>query len=172
MLRAGAANASRVRSLSSSSMPVKAAARSAAKSRGNHTYVADPSKPPMLRYQASLPSLPVPQLSSTISKYLESVKPLLTPAQFEHTQTTANEFLKSPIAAELQKRLEARAEKVGDNWISEWWNDAAYMGYRDPVVVFVSYFFVHVQDRTRTTGPSRAAALIKAMLPFRQMVES
>lgn len=71
----------------------------------------------------------------------------------------------------MQKRLQERAERVGDNWLSEWWNDAAYMGYRDPVVVFVSYFFLHVEDRTRTSGPSRAAALVKAMLPFRHMVE-
>ena len=125
----------------------------------------------MLRYQASLPPLPVPPLSSTLSKYIETVEPLLTPAQLEHTKTTAKKFLSSPIAATLQERLEQRAERVGDNWLSDWWNDAAYMGYRDPVVVFVSYFFVHVQDRTRTTGTSRAAALIKAMLPFRQLVE-
>jgi len=125
----------------------------------------------MLRYQASLPSLPVPSLSSTLSKYIETVQPLLTPAELEHTKTIAKEFLSSPIAATLQKRLEQRAERVGDNWLSDWWNDVAYMGYRDPVVVFVSYFYVHVQDRMRTTGSSRAAALIKAMLPFRHLVE-
>ena len=125
----------------------------------------------MLRYQASLPPLPVPSLSSTLSKYIETVQPLLTPAQLEHTKTSAKEFLSSPIAATLQERLKQRAERVGDNWLSDWWNDAAYMGYRDPVVVFVSYFFVHVQDRARTAGTSRAAALIKAMLPFRDLVE-
>jgi len=55
--------------------------------------------------------------------------------------------------------------------LADWWNDAAYMGYRDPVVVYVSYFYVHVQDQRRRTAPKRAASLIKAMLPFREMVE-
>ncbi|KAF5374161.1 hypothetical protein D9615_008834 [Tricholomella constricta] len=137
-----------------------------------HTYTADPSAVPMLRYQASLPSLPVPALSSTIAKYIESVQPLLTPAQFAHTKATAASFLASPLAATLQARLEERAAQVGDNWLSTWWNEAAYMGYRDPVVVFVSYFFVHTASPTRTTGPRAAAHLLKAMLPFRHMVES
>ena len=126
----------------------------------------------MLRYQSALPSLPVPSLSTTLSKYLTTVKPLLTPPQYEHTQRTADAFLSSPVAAVLQKRLHDRAERVGDNWLSEWWNDVAYMSYRDPVVVFVSYFFVHIKDRTRKDGTQRAAELIKAMLPFRAMVET
>ena len=45
------------------------------------------------------------------------------------------------------------------------------MGYRDPVVVFVSYFFVHVDDRLRRDPAKRAASLIKAMLPFRELTE-
>lgn len=138
--------------------------------RRSHTYTEDPAAPPMLRYQASLPPLPVPSLPSTLAKYIESVEPLLTPAQLAHTKKTADEFLASPLAATLQARLHERAAAEGDNWLSKWWNEAAYMGYRDPVVVFVSYFFVHVQDRHRTNGPQAAAALVKAMLPFREMV--
>ncbi|KAF8073434.1 acyltransferase ChoActase/COT/CPT [Lyophyllum atratum] len=162
MLRLGSSLARRPLSLS----PIPSMAKK------NHTYTADPNAPPMLRYQASLPSLPVPPLSSTLAKYIETVQPLLTPAQFAHTKSTAEAFLASPFAATLQKRLEDRAAEVGDNWLSDWWNDAAYMGYRDPVVVFVSYYFVHVGDRQRKSGPSAAAQLIKAMLPFRHMVET
>ncbi len=46
------------------------------------------------------------------------------------------------------------------------------MGYRDPVVVFVSYFFVHVDDRLRRTPEARAASLLAALLPFRRLVET
>ena len=127
----------------------------------------------MLRYQASLPRLPVPTLASTASKYLETVKPVVSSSAYARTEALVNEFVKSPQAAELQKRLEGRAgEKDVKNWLSEWWNDAAYMGYRDPVVVFVSYFFVHVDDVLRKDQVSRAASLIKAAIPFRDMVES
>ncbi|KAG5644914.1 hypothetical protein DXG03_007466 [Asterophora parasitica] len=142
--------------------------------KNTHTYTADATAPPMLRYQASLPTLPVPPLASTLEKYIESVTPLLTPAQLAHTKSTAAAFLSSPLAAELQTRLEARAGTPGTaNWLSDWWNDAAYMGYRDPVVVFVSYFFVHTPNRTFRDSPARAAAhLLKATLPFRALVES
>jgi carnitine O-acetyltransferase len=75
------------------------------------------------------------------------------------------------VAAELQNRLHERAELVGDNWLSEWWKDATFMGRRDPLVVFVNYFIVHVWDHTRKDGPQRAAELVTAMLPFRNMVE-
>ncbi|KAF8158529.1 acyltransferase ChoActase/COT/CPT, partial [Crassisporium funariophilum] len=50
--------------------------------------------------------------------------------------------------------------------------DAAYMGYRDPVVVYVSYLFVHVDDQLRRDPAKRAASLIKAMLPFKELTES
>lgn len=126
----------------------------------------------MLRFQASLPRLPVPTLSSTASKYLESVRPHLTESEFANTQSTVNEFLKSSQASELQKRLEARAAEPGMlNWLADWWNDAAYMGFRDPVVVNVSYYYVHVEDKRRRTAAKRAAGLLKAMLPFRELVE-
>jgi carnitine O-acetyltransferase len=125
----------------------------------------------MLRHQSALPALPVPSLNSTVMKYLDTIQPILTESQYSSSQVKALAFLSNSFPQTLQKRLLERAERVGDNWLSEWWNDAAYMGYRDPVVVFVSYFFVHVQDRTRKNGIQRASELIKAMLPFRTMVE-
>lgn len=136
-------------------------------------YVEDLSAGPMLRFQASLPHLPVPPLASTVSKYLESAKPHLSDAEYATTQASAQAFLASPLAAELQRRLEARAaDPALKNWLADWWNEVAYMGYRDPVVVFVSYFYVHLDD-PRTRDPAqRAARLLKAMLPFRALTES
>ncbi|EEB89371.1 hypothetical protein MPER_12539, partial [Moniliophthora perniciosa FA553] len=136
-------------------------------------YSIDPKAGPMLRYQASLPRLPVPSLSSTASKYLETVRPHVSDAEYKHTESLITAFVASPQAAELQKRLEARAADPNvKNWLADWWNEIAYMGYRDPVVVFVSYFYVHLDDRLRRDPAKRAASLIKAMLPFREMTES
>ncbi|PPR05370.1 hypothetical protein CVT24_007984 [Panaeolus cyanescens] len=134
-------------------------------------YSEDPSAPPMLRYQSSLPKLPVPALESTCSKYLETVKPLVTPEAYARTEAVVSEFLTSPLAQQLQERLKDRANEH-TSWLSEWWNDVAYMAYRDPVVVFVSYFYVHANDPLRKTPAKRAASLIKAMIPFRDLVES
>ena len=135
-------------------------------------YAIDPAETPMLRYQASLPRLPVPTLESTCAKYLETVQPLLTPQDYAKTQSSVSSFLASPLAAELQSRLKDRAAQPETlNWLSDWWNDVAYVGNRDPVVVYVSYFYVHLDDPSRKNSAARAASLIKAMLPFRELVE-
>ncbi|TCD70509.1 Carnitine O-acetyltransferase mitochondrial [Steccherinum ochraceum] len=136
-------------------------------------YTADPSQGPMLRYEASLPRLPVPALSSTAAKYLESVQPHLTAEEFATTRQVVEKFLQSDQSKQLQERLQQRAADPNNkSWLAEWWNDAAYMGYRDTVVVNVSYYYVHVDDKTGPSQAKRAATLLKAMLPFRALVES
>lgn len=136
-------------------------------------YAIDPAAGPMLRYQDSLPRLPVPTLSSTASKYLESVRPHLSDSAFSTTKTAVQSFLESSHASELQKRLQARAaDPEVKSWLADWWNEAAYLGYRDPVVVFVSYYFVHLDDKRRRDPAKRASALIKALLPFRELTET
>ncbi|KAG8956475.1 Carnitine O-acetyltransferase mitochondrial [Tulasnella sp. 419] len=133
----------------------------------------DHSVGPMLRFQRGLPNLPVPPLSSTAAKYLESVEPHVTPEAFQATKKAVEEFIASDHGKELQRRLEARAAEPGQlNWLADWWNDVAYMAYRDPVVVFVSYFYVHLDDPLRRDPVQRAASLVKALLPFRELVET
>ena len=131
---------------------------------------------PMLAHEADLPALPIPTISSTAEKYLESTRPHLTPAEFRTTQLAVNDFLSSSLVKRLQTRLEERAMKEQNegrnNWLSEWWNDVAYMAYRDPVVVFVSYFYVHMAGNEGIGRSQRAAELVKSMLLFRQLVES
>lgn len=136
-------------------------------------YMADTSVGPMLRYEKSLPRLPVPSLASTAIKYLETVEPHVTQEAYTNTKKIVEEFITSEQGKELQHRLEARAaEPDRGNWLSDWWNDSAYMGYRDPVVVNVSYFYVHVDDKNIKTPAKRAASLLKALLSFRGMVET
>ncbi|EJD50699.1 acyltransferase ChoActase/COT/CPT [Auricularia subglabra TFB-10046 SS5] len=137
------------------------------------SYAPDPSVGPMLRFERALPRLPVPTLSSTTSKYLETVRPHLKPDEYQRTERIVQQFAASPLAAELQHRLEARAADPGMvNWLADWWNDVAYMAYRDPVVVYVSYFFVHADGPAGTTPAARAASLLRAMLFFRELVET
>ncbi|KIM28465.1 hypothetical protein M408DRAFT_23835 [Serendipita vermifera MAFF 305830] len=131
---------------------------------------------PMLAQEADLPGLPIPTIESTANKYLESTRPHLTPSEFRTTQLAVNDFLSSPLVKRLQTRLEERAVKEKaegrNNWLSAWWNDAAYMGYRDSVVVWVSYFYVHLAGKEGITRTQRTAELVKTLLLFRQLVES
>lgn len=95
-------------------------------------YSIDPNVGPTYAFQRSLPHLPVPTLESTSAKYLETVKPHLTAAEYAETKKAVEEFTTSDLARTLQDRLLKRAGDVeaNPNWLSEWWNEAAYMGYR------------------------------------------
>lgn len=95
-------------------------------------YVLDPTVGPTYAYQRSLPHLPVPTLASTTSKYLETVQPHLTSEQFRKTREAVESFAGSELAKKLQERLLERAGDVEahPNWLADWWNEAAYMGYR------------------------------------------
>lgn len=97
----------------------------------------------LFKYQSQLPKLPVPTLGETATKYVRSVEPFLTPAQLSSTAAGVEDFIRPGGQGEvLQKRLEEFAQGK-DNWLAEFWDDYAYMSYRDPVVPYVSYFFNH-----------------------------
>ena len=127
----------------------------------------------MLRFEDSLPRLPVPSLEETANRYLKSVHPLLSPAEFEHTKSAVEAFVRPGGQGQtLQQRLVARAQdpKI-KNWLTEWWNNAAYLGYRDPVVPYVSYFYSYYDDRRRKNPAERAAAITAAALEFKYQVD-
>ncbi len=130
--------------------------------------------PPLYRHQRALPRLPVTPLRESAACYLQSVRALATPAEFRHTQAAVAAFLAPGGRGELlQRRLEARAEAYADSsWLQEWWNRGSYLDYREPVVVFVSYFF-HFADLPmglRGDQVARAAGLLHGALTFRQKV--
>ena len=128
----------------------------------------------MLRFEDSLPRLPVPTLQETAKRYLKSVHPLLSKPEYEATTKAVEEFIAPGGPGEaLQKRLAARREDPAiRNWLAEWWNEGAYMGYRDPIVPYVSYFYSHRDDRKRRNPAKRAAAMSTAVLEFKKQVDS
>lgn len=137
-------------------------------------YVEDKSKGAMLRFQESLPRLPVPTLEETAARYVKSLHPLLSPVEYAASKKAVDEFIKPGGAGQkLQEKLIARRENPNiKNWLYEWWNDAAYLSYRDPVVPYVSYFYSHRDDRRRRNPAKRAAALTTAALEFKKQVDT
>lgn len=137
-------------------------------------YVEDWSKGAMLRFQESLPRLPVPTLEETAARYLKSLQPLLSPAELESSTKAVEEFIApGGPGRKLQDKLVAKREDPNvRNWLYEWWNDAAYLSYRDPVVPYVSYFYSHRDDRRRRDPAKRAAAISTAVLEFKKMVDT
>lgn len=132
---------------------------------------ADSHPKPLYASQPSLPHLPVPTLSSTLHKYIETLQPLQTPEEHQKSRKTIESFLSSETAKTLQQRLEARAAER-DSWLSEWWNDAAYMGYRGRIVPTVSYFYVHKHGLGKGKNQAqRAAELVRATVEFKKLVD-
>jgi len=136
-------------------------------------YKEDLSKGKMLRFEDSLPKLPVPTLEETAKRYVKSLHPLLSDSEFEASKKAVADFIKpGGVGEELQKRLIARREDPNvKNWIYDWWNSAAYLAYRDPVVPYVSYFYSHRDDRKRRDPAKRAAAISTAVLEFKKQVD-
>ncbi|KAJ1919540.1 Carnitine O-acetyltransferase mitochondrial [Mycoemilia scoparia] len=122
-------------------------------------------------HQDKLERLPVPELEDTVAKYLRSLEPLLSESELANSKAAAKQFLESPISKTLQERLKAKAaDPKVPNWLEDWWNEIAYLGYRDPVVPFVSYFFTFKDDKLRKKQTKRAAAIIRAALQFRRQL--
>lgn len=128
----------------------------------------------MLRFQDSLPRLPVPTLEETAKRYLKSLHPIISASELEKSTAAVADFIKpGGVGSKLQQKLVERAQdpKV-KNWMYEWWNDAAYLSYRDPVVPYVSYFYSHRDDPKRRNPAKRAAALTSGVLEFKRLVDS
>jgi carnitine O-acetyltransferase len=129
------------------------------------------SSKPLYASQSALPRLPVPTLSSTFHKYQETIQPLQTSEEHSKSKALINDFLTSDLSKTLQERLESRA-KGKDSWLSEWWNDAAYMGYRGRIVPNVSYFYLHKQGLGKgASQEDRAAELVRATVEFKNLVD-
>lgn len=127
----------------------------------------------MLRFEDSLPRLPVPSLEETGRRYLKSVHPLVSETEYQRTKQAVEAFIRPGGEGEpLQERLLARAQDPKcKNWLTEWWNHAAYLGYRAPVVPYVSYFYSYRDDRHRRNPAQRAAAITTAALEFKRQVD-
>ncbi|KAJ1911813.1 hypothetical protein H4219_005817 [Mycoemilia scoparia] len=92
-------------------------------------------------HQKYLPRLPIPSLQETLEKYLASVKPLLTPQEYERTKKIVARFGKISLdknsppgpGQHLQQLLIERDIRQPDNWLSDWWSEAAYLSSRIPI---------------------------------------
>ncbi|KAM9387715.1 peroxisomal carnitine O-octanoyltransferase [Phaethornis superciliosus] len=90
--------------------------------------VLESSEERTFQYQDSLPSLPVPPLDESLSKYLDAVKPFLNQEEYERTENIVKNF-ENGIGKELHQKLLERA-KTRRNWLEDWWLNAAYLDLR------------------------------------------
>lgn len=129
----------------------------------------------LFKYQKSLPSLPVPSLDHTLALYKKSIVPLYPLGNKDPSYQMYCEVIdrfKNSEGAALQKRLLNFAQGKR-NWLSSIWDEYAYLGYREPVSPFVSYFFSH-KDLNTAIGKDqlmKSAALSYQVLNFMSLIE-
>ncbi|KAH9832561.1 carnitine acetyl transferase [Rhodofomes roseus] len=123
--------------------------------------------------QAKLPRLPVPPLKDTLDTLKETLRPLAwNDAEYASVVRKVDEFAKGP-AQELQRRLTDREAKT-EHWLEEWWDDGAYLTYRDSVCINVSYYYgfdAHPAHLPQT-ALHRAASIVRAGMLFRQQYKT
>nr|GAT46434.1 carnitine acetyl transferase [Mycena chlorophos] len=130
---------------------------------------APPTSTETFAAQDALPSLPVPELGATLTRLRDSLKPLAwSSAELAAVEAKISEFEKGK-GPELQTRLLERA-KNHRHWLEEWWDNGAYLGYRDSVVVNVSYYygFDAQPPNLPQSNIARAAYIARAAALFRQ----
>ncbi|KAL2750080.1 carnitine O-acetyltransferase-like isoform X1 [Vespula maculifrons] len=121
-----------------------------------------------------LPKQPIPDLKKTAERYLTSVKPLLSENEYCNTKRIVEEFIsENGPGPFLQSKLLERYHNT-DNWMNNWWIEAAYLGYRvplimnsNPAIVGPPLKFCHKEDIYIT-----AAHIIKAVCDYNDMLKS
>lgn len=92
--------------------------------------------------QAKLPSLGVPDLDQTISKYLQTIKPYCSePLEYARQELLCRDFVENMGPVLQQRLLEYSSSRR--NWMSEFWDNQAYLEYNDPIIPYSSYFYSH-----------------------------
>jgi len=119
---------------------------------------------------SQLPPLPLPALEQTCERYLKTVRPLLNDADFAQAEAQVAELLApGGIGERLQAELAARAA-ASDNWLSDWWDDVAYLSLPDPVVVNVSTAVIGDPEQPPRDQVQRAADVAARALDYRAAI--
>lgn len=128
------------------------------------------SHPLLYSYQSCLPSLPLPSVDETMTRYLTSVRPLVDDQQFARLEKLAEEFRIS-IGPKLQRYLRLKSWWA-TNYVSDWWEEFVYLRGRDPLMVNSNFYALDPLEITMTTNQAaRAANLIYASFLFRRTID-
>ena len=126
--------------------------------------------PRLFSYQNSLPSLPVPNLNDTITRYLRTVRPLLDDEAYSHIEKKAQIFANG-VGKRLQRYLILKSF-LSSNYVTDWWEEYVYLRGRSPIMVNSNYYCLDSVFRQVTTNQaSRAANCIVAAFRYRKSLE-
>ena len=115
--------------------------------------------------QNKLPKLPIPDLETSLDKYLKALEPLQSSKEHAETKAIVKEFLEGD-GRELQDRLKTYASDK-TSYIEQFWYDS-YLNFDNSVVLNLNPFFLLEDDPTpeRANQVTRAASLVISALCF------
>ncbi|CAD5122394.1 unnamed protein product [Dimorphilus gyrociliatus] len=120
--------------------------------------------------QSVLPRLPLPELEDTCQKYLMTVKPLVSAAEYEETKKLVEQF-RDGEGKILQKFLEKKI-KEEDNWLSKWWIDYNYLQNRDPIAINVNFFMTGtLKPEIKCKPNARIATVLHTVVKYAELIE-
>ena len=70
-------------------------------------------------FDRTLPKLPVPTLEQTLDKYLTSVRPFVSDAEFQRTKEFCEKLKEDPEVQKLQDNLIKRSQDK-ESWLADW----------------------------------------------------
>ncbi|KAG9510263.1 Mitogen-activated protein kinase-binding protein 1 [Fragariocoptes setiger] len=127
-------------------------------------------QPSLYSFQRSLPRLPVPPLSETMKKLLESLEPITSPEEFEKIKKQAHAFERNP-GPKLQRLLVLKSW-LTQNYVTDWWERYVYLRGRSPLANNCNYYIMDQSYWRATDKPvARAASLTFNIIRFKQLVD-
>ena len=124
-------------------------------------------QPLLMSYQYSLPKLFVPSIKQTITRYLNSVRPLLDDEKYQRMEKLAREF-QSGTGTKFNRYLILKSW-WSTNYVSDWWEDYVYLSGRSPIMVNSNFYGLDaVLLHPTKIQVARAANIVYAMLQYRR----
>jgi carnitine O-acetyltransferase len=139
--------------------------------------------------QAHLKRLPVPRLTKqevipphhqvdakyepTLDRWLKSIEPVVSREELKEAQRITEEFgrvggVGEKLTAELRKRADANPNT---SWLAKWWASWAYMGYRESILINVSYHYIFDEFPNKATQLERGALMAYGFLNAMKLIQ-
>ncbi|XP_041352495.1 carnitine O-palmitoyltransferase 1, liver isoform-like isoform X2 [Gigantopelta aegis] len=124
-------------------------------------------KPLLNSYQAALPKLPVPSIDHTITKFLESIHPIMDEEKYKRMEKLAYEF-KNGIGKKLQRYLVLKSWWAS-NYVSDWWESYVYLKGRSSIMINSNFYGIDcVLEKPYGCQVARAASVIYSAIQYRR----
>ncbi|EKX36283.1 hypothetical protein GUITHDRAFT_165783 [Guillardia theta CCMP2712] len=119
--------------------------------------------------QDTLPPLPVPKLRDTCHRFLDSVRPLMSSADWESSAQVVLQFASAGgVGEKMQRALVKRARALEgiSSWLEEWWEKEHFLRCRLPLPVYGNWYGLDRPDSPSCSQSWRASWLVSGAIRF------